>query len=567
MSLDIFDNSIRDADIEVARNAAPGLPSTFAENFDASFRRSSEWENSNGYEFARERALAIYYDDIKARTGVQLPLYGMGGAVTLDELNDAQAKIAADHPELELAPLTEQSVDAMALRRMANAHGDAAAIGARERTWGGTLGNLAGGFVGALGDPLQIALLPVGGAGEAGVALRALEFAGIAAGSQAGAAALSYRQREAAVPGSSSEIPGEIIGAGLFGGALGGSLGLLGKFLSAGARKPPTSIAEDINAGASDAQFNTANVFSGVGGEAANRDAVIDTINAILRGDPVKAGDNFDIAHVNGFAESVGVKDRAAATEAAEAVQRPITRDVAPEVETFDRVPNATEDAASYWDERIAAASPEERAALGATDTGTQHSEKFQLVGRPDDGSGTKKFDILSANGDMAGEAKITIDGHSARVDDIRAVGPNGEFMWIDDSANRFGPKAMRDLLRQFRKEHPEVTEMTGLRISGARGAEEEINVALPRAEAPDLAPDQVAKLAADPVTDDAVQRNLDRLRLESPDRDFTMNIVQPDGSVQLVTRKLEDVLDEIDGFERAGKELLACATGMQAAE
>jgi hypothetical protein len=83
---------------------------------------------------------------------------------------------------------------------------------------------------------------------------------------------------------------------------------------------------------------------------------------------------------------------------------------------------------------------------------------------------------------------------------------------------------------------------------------------------APDLTPEQVTKLAAEPATDSAVLHNLEHIMAEKPDAEFTTQQRQADGSYQLVTRKLSDVLAEIDGLEAAGRELEACAVGLAAA-
>jgi hypothetical protein len=84
---------------------------------------------------------------------------------------------------------------------------------------------------------------------------------------------------------------------------------------------------------------------------------------------------------------------------------------------------------------------------------------------------------------------------------------------------------------------------------------------------APDVPQAKVDALAVDPKTDEAVLRNLDRIRVENPDAQFTTQVRQPDGSFQLVSRPLEDVMDELDSMETLGKELEACAIGMEAAE
>jgi hypothetical protein len=456
MSLDLFDTAIRDADNEVARSAAPALPVEFSEALKTSWDYVANFRAFEAESVARSSALSAYGDDVHAKTGERLNTLGLAdGLITLDEFNAEQAKLKEKYPGLDyLTPLSEQDVTNMTNARMARAYRNFHAMDAREKTWGGSFGAFLGQAAEGVAG-VQAPLMALGGAGEVSIGLRALEFAGLAAGGEALAAVGSGAARERAVPGSASEIPGDIISAGLFGAGLGGAFGLLGKFLAAGSRKLPTSVVDDLNAGGSEAQLNAANVFPGAGGEAANRDAVIETINQILRGENVVSGERFNAAHITDLAETAGAKDSAELSAAADRAQRPVTHDVAPDVEVFDRVPNAMEDAASYWDDRLAAASPEERAALGATD-------------------------------------------------DVRAR---------------------------------------------------------------DLAPEDVAKLAADPQTEEAVQRNLDRLRLEDMDREFTMGVRQADGSVQMVTRKLEDVLDEIDGFERAGKELLGCVIGAQAAE
>lgn len=459
MSLDVFD--IRATDQDVMQNAARELPAGFAETFDVATRSIAEWHGWGSYNNARERALSTYYDGVKARTGVQLPLYGMGGNVTLDELNEAIARLPQQPGDAEpsFPPLSEAAIDGMALQRMRRAHDDAEALAHRETSWGGTLGTIAGTLAAGLSDPANVATLPLGGAGSAPIALRALEFAVIAGGTEAVNALSGLRTREAAVPGSSSEIPGEIGAATLFGGALGAAFGTLSKLMGTGARTLPTSVRDEVNAATSELQLNVTNPFPTAAGEAAARDAVVDSVRAMLRGEPVKAGETFAARHV----EDLAAASRATTPEdlaiAGERHLRPETYGEKPDVEAFARMPSAADDAASYWEARLAQASPEERAALGATD------------------------------GD------------------------------------------------------------------------------LPAVRAPDLAPVAIDRLAADPQTAEGVLRNLDRIRLEMPEADFTVAVRQADGSTQFVTRKLEDVMDEIDQFEKAGKELEACVIGLQAAE
>ncbi|WP_407155172.1 hypothetical protein [Bradyrhizobium sp. STM 3557] len=320
MSLDVFDSTIRNSDAEVAANAAHDLPAGFGEAFAASWNSIREWHNFGAFYTARANVYNDWREDIRQKTGETLPVLGaqpgeeesLAGMapVTLDEVNARLAKIKETYPGLDyITPLTDRDLDSMTYVRMAKARGDAAAMAAREKTWGGTFGSASGTVLGGLTDPVTIATLPLGGVGEAGIALRALEFGVIAAGSEGIDAAANYKSHEAAVPGSSAEIPGEIISAGLFGAGLGGAFGLLGKALGAGRRVLPTALRDDVNAATSEAQLNASNVFTGAAAESANRDAVTDAVRSVANGEPVTSGASFDAAHVASLATDGGAKE------------------------------------------------------------------------------------------------------------------------------------------------------------------------------------------------------------------------------------------------------------------
>jgi len=466
VSLDVFGSTIAAADQNVVANAARDLPAEFPETLDVAWRSMTEWHNSAAWSVAQHNALSEYIDNVRQKTGETLPLPGahsegnqLNDFVSLDDFNAAQARLKEKYSGLDyLTPLSESDLDAMARRRMARAHDDAAAMANRETTWGGTAGTALGVLGGGLTDPVMLATLPLGGAGEAGIALRALEFAAISGGTEAVSAGLGYKSREAAVPGSSKEIPGEIAGAALFGGVVGGAFGVLGKLLGHGAKPLPTSVRDEVNAATSEFQFQASNPFPSAAGEAAARDATVEATTALVKGEPVRAADDFAPAHVAEYAAAAKADTPEELALAGEKHLRPETFGERPGVEVFDRPPGAAEDTASYWENKLAAATPEERAALGATD---------ELLAAP----------------------------------------------------------------------------------------------------ARDLTPEQVTKLAADPATEEAVLRNLDRIRVEKPDAEYSVQVRQPDGSYQLVTRKLEDVLDELDGEATLAKELEACATGLMAAE
>lgn len=467
---------------DASRHIAPDLPATFGDTFDNAITTGIEWHNLVGDQFAKEHALNDYIANIRDKTGETLPNPGylIGGA-SLDEFNDKQSQIALQFPDLELQPLTDTDIQNMTAMRQAKVHSDSVAMNGRERTWGGTAGNVLGSIVASPTDPVMLATLPLGGMGELGIIGRGLEFGAINAGTEGAVAVAQYGAHERAVPGSNKGIPTEIASAGFFGVLLGGAFGTLGKFLKAGEGPLPTSLRDEVNVGASEAQINATNVFPTAEGEVAGRDALTQAVTQAAKGERVTAGEGFDPAHVEAFADSVGSHDPEALTAAGDQALRPITHGEVPDVEHFDAMPDAADDAASYWDKRLQAATPEERAAMGATDE----------AARPN----TPEAETLASDSPKGG----------------------------NDVSGRITPT--------------------------------------------DLSPKDTAALAAEPGTYDAVQRNLDRIRVENPEAEFSTQARQPDGSYQLVTRKLEDVLDEIDGMHETGKELMACATGMQAAE
>lgn len=87
----------------------------------------------------------------------------------------------------------------------------------------------------------------------------------------------------------------------------------------------------------------------------------------------------------------------------------------------------------------------------------------------PDEG--IEVFNIKDSHGDLAAAASFKIVGNKAELENITVMPRGGEEgeVAVSDARNRLGPRAIRDLLRQFQVLHPEVTELTGYRVSGAR--------------------------------------------------------------------------------------------------
>ncbi len=602
MSLDVFDPTpvLQNAQQNLARD----LPADFTEAFDVATRSIGEWNSSVAYGNARDRALASYYDDVKQNTGVQLPLYGMGGNVSLDELNSAIGKLpqAPDQPERTYTPLSEGSIDAMTLQRMAKAHDDAAAFGRRETSWSGTAGTVLGTLAASLSDPVTVATLPLGGAGEAGIGLRALEFAGIGGGTEAAIAATNFQSHEAAVPGSSKEIPGEILGATASGAVLGGAFGVLGRLLGHGAKPLPTSVRDDVNAATSEFQFNATNPFPTAAGDAAARDATIGATTSLAKGETVTAADDIAARHVADYALAARADSPEALALAGEQHLRPETFGETPDVERFDRMPSESDDVASYWDKRLEGASAEERHALGATDERisftTAKGSTYEVA---EDGTTIRN---KAARSDIGHEGDSGIKTQSARtiyVDPqvaselsgagLQSLGPKGFRVAIKDgraygltwneAAGQWGaspggrdipfttkPEVGRSPVELW-KPSTDVPGYDAYRGQHAGNAITEVRGQVEPIAPRDLTPEQVTHLADEPATQDAVLHNLDHIAQANPEMEFTTQIRQPDGSYSFVTQKLSDVMGELDGWEAAAKEIEACAVGgaLEAAE
>lgn len=86
---------------------------------------------------------------------------------------------------------------------------------------------------------------------------------------------------------------------------------------------------------------------------------------------------------------------------------------------------------------------------------------KYQLVRDTTSAGGEmqKSYEIRDEQDRPIGGATFTMMGRVAKLENIEAEGGPGAI----------GPSALRGLLRQFRKDNPEVTEITAERISGAR--------------------------------------------------------------------------------------------------
>ncbi|UPJ43934.1 hypothetical protein IVB40_07650 [Bradyrhizobium sp. 40] len=589
MSLDLFNPlpALQNAQ----SNLAPDLPAEFSEAFDVSTRSMTEWNSSVNYQNARERALATYYDDIKAQTGVQLPLYGMGGGVSLEELNDGIAKLPRplEGAGQSWRPLSESDIDAMALLRMRKAHEDAAAFGHRETTWGGTLGTITGTLAAGVSDPVAIASLPLGGAGQAGIAFRALEFALIGGGTEAAIAGAGASARAAAVPGSLREIPGEIASAALFGGIFGAGIGGLQKLAGTGARTLPVTVRDEVHAATSEAQLNLSNPFPTAAGEAAARDAAVDATRSAVRGEPVRAGEGFDATHVADYAASLS-PDYKLATSAVplnpensivfvdadklDAMLGPMNRTYSADKRTGAKEFLASEP--ENWNPPEISARVNKRHGGDIVDiVDGQHrwaamrDREMPVVPVEMDAASARKAKDLGLVVDRPQPADYALAAKSQTPEELAIAGEKHlrpETYGLEPEVERFDrmPSEADDVASYWDKRLEAATPEE----RAALGATDEDVVALPRdVSARDLTPEEMSTLDADPKTFDAAVHDLDHVLAANPDAEFTTQTRLPDGTYQFTTQKLSDVLGELNEFERAAKELEACVIGLEAAE
>ncbi|SUW28272.1 Uncharacterised protein [Afipia felis] len=64
-----------------------------------------------------------------------------------------------------------------------------------------------------------------------------------------------------------------------------------------------------------------------------------------------------------------------------------------------------------------------------------------------------------------------------------------------------------------------------------------------------------------------ALDHDVEHILAANPEAEISFQTRLDDGSYKLDTMKLADVLKQLDAEEQAGKELLACAIGLEAAE
>lgn len=283
-------------------NEGTELPATFAQGVEADWNEGLLFAQSIAGETARMDALQDHIDDIRQRTGrdinqsVDLSGYDVPGVgmvpptadMLLPQVNAAAAKIG--QPQISADDLEQRAV-----AKSREAQSAYAAFQGREQTLGSRIGSFLGSTAAQATDPINLIALPIAPeAGSFSVLSAALRWGAVAGVSQAAIEATGAPYREEVQPGYlASGAPLEnIAGAAAGGAVLGGVTRFLGNAwtrVKYGAW--PQSVRDAGNLIESEANIAGTNVYPGVEGEVAHRQALSVAMDQILGGRPVDVSD------------------------------------------------------------------------------------------------------------------------------------------------------------------------------------------------------------------------------------------------------------------------------------
>jgi hypothetical protein len=292
--LDMYQGD-QSADMAIKPNEAHDLPATFSDTFGAAWSEGRLFGQSIAHGNAQSSAFNDYLDEVKTKSGVDISKDVYSRSDMMVAANERVAKLKADNPALDIAPLDDDGLEKLTIAKSQLAQSDYAAMDAREKTFGGILGKYLGSAAALATDPINILALPVAPEASLGVLASALRWGAVGAGAQAGIEVAGMPYREEVQPGySTSGEPAMNVAGGFAGGAvLGGATKALGNLWTrAKTGAWPTSIRDAGNVVESHANVIDSNVYLGAEGEAAHWDAMNFSIDNILKGEPV------DVSHI-----------------------------------------------------------------------------------------------------------------------------------------------------------------------------------------------------------------------------------------------------------------------------
>lgn len=294
MLLGLFSTDQTDT-LDRARLApAAELPPAFSETYHAAFAESRAFGNSDALWRARHDAVQSALDAFENATGEALsnPEAAPAGPNrdALERHNQARFdQIATERPDLKLAYPTDEQRQQTAVEKAQAARGEVARLDARPGTFGSGAGSIAGGIVGAMTDPLNIASMFLGAGAASGILRTALVEGGLAAGSQAviEAGTAPFKQQVDPKYGLGEAVESiAMAGAGgaIIGGGVKGIGALIGKFRG----KAPREVLDAANVLERDAEVRAANPLGPtVAGEQAHVSAMTKAAQDMEAGRPV----------------------------------------------------------------------------------------------------------------------------------------------------------------------------------------------------------------------------------------------------------------------------------------
>lgn len=456
---------------EIASQPQPGeardLPATAGEAFETAWTYGRQFGQSIARSNARAAVLDDYIGEVRKKTGTDLSKEfmpdvaggGQTGVTNFDAANERVAKLKADNPNLDIAPLDDDEIEKRTIAKSRKAMTNYEAMAAREKTTGGSLGFFGGSLASTAADPINLLALPVAPAEGLGLLATALRWGAITTTTQAAIEAAGAPFHEAVQPGyeASGAPAGNILEAAVGGAVLGGAIKALGNtWTRVKSGKWPTSVRDAGNVVESESHTAQSNIYPGIEGEVAHGEALAKTIDDIVKGKPadvtiapeVQAASDARVAPIIDAIE--GANKAARDAEAERAAPTGLT----PELPFKATALAANEDAAvSRIADHVQEISRGEAPRSPVTLKPVEPREALH---------GFRSYDIAAADGSKLADLDVVDHGEQL---EIGWVGPSEDApLYLD-----LGPGKVRAVLDQLSKLYPDAKFVTGTRISGAR--------------------------------------------------------------------------------------------------
>ena len=292
MSLDLFQNEQAEAVRYAARTSEANLPAGFGDTFGAAWSHATLFSQSIANRTAKRQSIADYADELFEKTqDPRLHPAVVGG--DMEGLNKTISAISAETGQ-DLKPLTDDELNARAIRKSRDARDAYRVMSERERISGGSFGSFLGDAAGQMIDPINLVTLPLAAPASLGIIKTAAAWGGIGVGTQAAIEAVGtpYRSQVDPTYSGSTEQLGNLAGAAVAPAILGGGIkAAANTWVRIKTGSWPQHIRDAGNVVESEAQIAGSNPFKGTEGEIAHRTALQKAIDDMIAGRPVEVDD------------------------------------------------------------------------------------------------------------------------------------------------------------------------------------------------------------------------------------------------------------------------------------